>query len=389
MTIHFDRADRLKKLPPYLFSEIDRKKKAAIAEGRDIIDLGIGDPDIPTPGFIIDALHEGARIKEYHRYPLDEGHPQFRTTMAKWFAKRFGVEIDPRKELIAVIGSKEAIGHFPLSILNPGDVSLIPDPCYPPYRSGTIFAGGEPFHMPLTDKNGFLPDYNAVPEDILRRAKVIYVNYPNNPTGAVTTKEWYDGLVAFAKRNSLAVVSDLAYSEVAFGYTPPSILQSDTAKEVSIEFHSLSKTFNMTGWRVGFAVGNAELISGLAAIKSNLDSGVFTAIQHAAIRAFENWDEVTSANNVLYQKRRDVLCAGLDKAGLKYLVPKATFYIWINVPAGYTSAEFATKMLEEANIVMTPGNGFGSAGEGYIRAAITVDEERIAEAANRIVKLKI
>ncbi len=384
----FDRAERLKALPPYLFAEIDKKKKAAVAAGRDVINLGIGDPDVPTPEFIVEALAAAARDPRNHQYALDNGLPEFRRAAAEWCAHRFGVTLDPDSEVYPTIGSKEAIAHFPLAVLNPGDVALVPEPGYPPYRAGTIFAGGQPVMMPLTAKNAFLPDLGAIPAKALKRAKLIYVNYPNNPTAAIAPKAFYVDLVQFAKKHGLIVASDLAYSEVYFDEKPMSLLEVSGARDVAIEFHSLSKTFNMTGWRVGFAVGNAELVRYLGQLKTNLDSGIFQAIQVAGIAALKRVDEVTARMVKIYRGRRDALVSGLAKAGWSVVPPRAAFYAWIPTPKGLPSAEVASRLLEEADIVVTPGIGFGPSGEGYVRAALTVDEKRITEAAGRIARLK-
>ncbi len=384
----FTVAERLRKLPPYLFSEIDKKKKAAIAAGRDVINLGIGDPDTPTPKFVIDALYEFAQDPGTHTYALDDGQPELRRAIAKWFAGRFGVELDPDAEVFPTIGSKEAIGHFPLAFLNPGDAALIPVPGYPPYRSGTIFAGAEPVYMPLKRENGFLPDLGAISAADAKRARVIYVNYPNNPTGAVATEKFYEELVAFAEKHDLIIASDAAYAELAFdGAEPVSLLSVPGARGRTIEFHSWSKTFNMTGWRVAFAAGAAGLCAGLGRVKSNLDSGIFTAIQLAAVKALEQYDAFVPGLRAMYQKRRDAFCDNLAELGLEVEKPKATFYVWFPTPGDLGSFEAAGRILEEADVVLIPGAGFGEPGEGFLRAALTVPEERLAEAAARIGKI--
>ncbi len=383
----FGPAERLRQLPPYLFAEIDKKKRDLVAKGKDVVDLGVGDPDLPTPFFIIDALAEAARDPRNHRYALDAGMPEFRESIRKWFQKRFNVTLDPQKEILPLIGSKEGIAHFPLAVLNPGEVSLIPDPCYPPYKSGTWFAGGVPRLMPLLESNEFLPDLSAIEPDILKKAKILYLNYPNNPTSAVASKTFFKEAVEFAHRHGLILVQDAAYTEVAFdGYKAPSILEVEGAREVAIEFHSLSKTFNMTGWRVGFAAGNPELIALLAKIKSNVDSGVFQAIQLAAKKALDEGHSAHQEILKIYQKRRDLFIGGLEKLGWDVKAPKATFYCWLPVPPGYTSAELALKFLEEMNVVVTPGNGFGPNGEGYFRVSLTMPEARLEEALRRIEK---
>lgn len=385
--IKFEKSERLKKLPPYLFVEIDKAKKKARDEGRDIIDLGIGDPDIPTPNFVIDALNKAARDPKNHRYPLDQGLPEFRNAAAKWLKKRFGIDMNPDTEIYPLIGSKEGIAHIPLAFVNPGDIVLVPDPCYPPYRSGTLFAGGEVVKMPLLEKNHFLPDLKAINHSILHKVRMIFVNYPNNPTSAVCDKKFLKDVVDFAAKHNIIVCCDAAYSEIAFdGFRPPSIFEVEGAKDVAIEFHSLSKTFNMTGWRIGFACGNAQLIEGLAKVKSNIDSGVFFAIQWAGVAALEHYEKHVKSVIKIYEERRNVLVDGLKELGWTIEKPKATFYVWAHVPSRYTSATFAKELLEKCDIVATPGNGFGEAGEGYVRFALTVDKKRIREALDRIKK---
>lgn len=385
--LHWEPAARLKQLPPYLFAEVDRKKRELIAKGKDVIDLGVGDPDIPTPQFIIDALKEAAQDPANHRYALDAGMPALRQSISGWFKRRFGVELSPEKEVLPLIGSKEGIGHFPLAVLNPGEISLIPDPGYPPYRSGTLFAGGVPFYMPLLPENHFLPDLAAIPAEVLKKAKILYLNYPNNPTSAVATKEFFKEAVAFAHKHGLIIAQDAAYSEMGFdGYKAPSILEIEGARDVAIEFHSLSKTFNMTGWRVGFAAGNSELVALLGKVKSNLDSGIFQAVQIAAKQALDNGQAAFEANLKIYQNRRNLLVDGLNRIGWSVKAPKATFYVWIPVPPGYTSSEITLKFLEEMSLIVTPGNGFGPNGEGFFRISLTVPDKRIEEAVARIAK---
>ena len=385
--INIEKSDRLKKLPPYLFVEIDKAKKKARDAGRDIIDLGIGDPDIPTPSFIIDSLDKAVRDPKNHRYALDQGMAEFRNAAADWMKRRFGVTLSPETEFHPLIGSKEGIAHLPLAFINPGDIALVPDPCYPPYRTGTIFAGGEVLQMPLLESNGFLPDLRAINHHLLHKARMIFLNYPNNPTSAVCDKKYLKEVVDFAIKHNLIICNDAAYSEVAYdGFKAPSIFEVEGAKEVAIEFHSLSKTFNMTGWRVGFACGNQKIVEGLAKVKSNIDSGVFSAIQVAAITALNNYEKHIGSHIKLYEDRRNVLIDGLNGIGWNIKKPKATFYVWTKVPPRYTSAAFATALLEKADIVATPGNGFGDHGEGYIRMALTVDKKRLQEAVERIAK---
>ncbi len=385
----FEKSDRLKKLPPYLFVEIDRMKNKAKAEGRDIIDLGIGDPDLPTPDFVIDELNKESKDPRNHKYALDAGLLDLRVAIKDWYKKRFEVKLNEANEILPLIGSKEGIAHFPLAFINPGDVSLVPDPCYPPYKGGTIFAGGELHIMPLLEKNGFLPDLGAIDKAVLKKAKLIYVNYPNNPTTACAPDNFYKDLIKFAKSNNLIVLSDAAYTEINFdGYKPKSFLEFDGAKDVGIEFHSLSKTCNMTGWRIGFACGNASLVEGLAKVKSNIDSGIFTAIQRAGIVALVKSEEHLKKVNPIYQGRRDVLVDGLNSiTGWKVNKPKSTFYVWMKVPNGHTSTSLAKFLLEKVDIIVTPGNGFGDSGEGFIRFALTVSEDRLKEAVARIKKV--
>ncbi len=380
--------DRLKKLPPYLFAEIDRMKRELVAKGKDVIDLGVGDPDLPTPDFIIDELEKASRDPRNHRYALDQGMPELRGAIAEWYRRRFHVALDPASEILPLIGSKEGIGHLPLALLNPGDTGLVPDPCYPAYRSGIWFAGGEVHPMPLLEQNNYCVDFAALENELPPRAKMMYLNYPNNPTAACAPKEFFKAAVAFAKKHQIVVCHDAAYSEIAFdGYRPSSFLEADGAKQVGIEFHSLSKTFNMTGWRIGFVCGNAQVIALLAKVKANLDSGIFQAIQQAGVKALLEGDEAIRENIRIYERRRDILVNGLNSIGWQVPRPKASFYVWATVPPGYTSAEITSKLLQEANIVVTPGNGFGANGEGYFRMSLTISDGRLEEAVERIKKL--
>jgi len=384
----FKISKKLASLPPYLFVEIDKAKRKARAEGRDIIDLGIGDPDQPTPKYIIESLYEAAQNPANHRYALDQGMLVLRQEIAEWYKRRFGVVLDPEKEILPLIGSKEGIAHFPLAFINDGDYALIPDPCYPPYKGGTILAGGRPYLMPLKKDNLFLPDLKSVPLGIRKKAKTIYVNYPNNPTSAVADESFYKNLVSFARKNKLIVISDLAYSELSYdGYKPTSVLQIKSARDVAIEFHSLSKTCNMTGWRVGWACGSADLIAGLAKVKANVDSGIFSAIQLAAVTALKHSDEQSQQMSRLYQERRDTLYSGLRLLGWNQEPPKATFYAWLKIPYKMSSIKFASLLLQKADIIATPGVGFGKSAEGYIRMALTVSKDRIIEAISRLKKI--
>ncbi|MDR0550005.1 MAG: LL-diaminopimelate aminotransferase [Deltaproteobacteria bacterium] len=387
MPIEF--AERLKALPPYLFKELDRIRDEVKAKGVDVIDLGVGDPDRPTPPHIIQALNEAAADSKNHQYPVYSGMNSFLTVVANWYKRRYGVDLDPKTEVCSLIGSKEGLAQFPLAFVNPGDLVLAPEPAYPVYRSGTIFAGGTVHFTPLLEKNGFLPDLKAIPKDILTKAKIIWVNYPNNPTGASASLDFYQELLALAKEYDLIVASDAAYSEVTWSGRPhPSILQAPLAKERAIEFHSLSKTYNMTGWRVGWAAGSATLIKGLGLVKSNVDSGVFQAVQFAAMAALEGSQDSVEAMGRLYQTRRETVVQGLKAAGLTVFPTEYTFYVWVKVPSGLKSADFASKVLNEAGVVVTPGNGFGPSGEGWARIALVQEVPRLKEAAERLAKLK-
>ena len=378
-------AERIEKLPPYLFVEISRKIAEKRAQGVDVISFGIGDPDIPTPPHVIDALVEAARDPASHRYPETEGLPEFRRAVAEWYERRFGLSFDPQREVLSLIGSKDGIGHVALCFIDPGDLALVPDPAYPVYAVGTLFAGGEPYYLPLREENGFLPDLDAVPADVARRAKLIWLNYPNNPTGAVAGLDFFERAVAFARRHDLAVCHDGPYSEVAFdGYRPVSFLQAAGAREVGVEFHSLSKTYNMTGWRIGMAVGNAAMIDALMRVKSNLDSGVPQAIQRMAIAALEGPQDCIEEHNAVYQRRRDRLVEALRALGLSVQPPRASLYVWARVPQGYTSMKFATRLLDDVGVVVTPGVGYGAAGEGYVRLSLTIPDARLEEGLRRL-----
>ena len=384
----FEKAERLKQLPPYLFVEIDRAKRALIAEGKDVIDLGVGDPDLPTPAHIIAKLKQAADNPANHRYSFTEGVPELRRAIARWYERRFNVTLDPQTEVLPLLGSKEGIGHFPLAIANPGDVVLVPDPCYPPYRSGAILAGAEAVPLPLLEENGFFPDLEGVSQKAARRAKLLFLNSPNNPTAAVATADQLQEAIAFAKEFGCAVAHDAAYSEIAFdGMKPRSFLQLPEAKSVGVEFHSLSKTYNMTGWRVGFVCGNAALIAALNQLKSNLDSGIFQPVQFAAIEALEGDQRPLAQAVATYQERRNLLVDGLAKAGWPVPKPQASFYVWARVPGTERSMAFAARVLKEAHLVITPGVGFGPSGEGYVRFSLTVPTARIEEAVNRLASM--
>ena len=388
--MNFDMSHRIKQLPPYLFAAIDAAKQAAKDKGMDIIDLGVGDPDLPTPSVIVDCLASAARNRENHRYPSYTGLLAFREAVSRWYERRFSVSVDPVREALTLIGSKEGIAHIPLACLNPGDVALVPDPGYPVYSIATMFAGGAVYVMPLKRANGFLPDLEAIPVDVRMRAKLMFLNYPNNPTTATATREFFSNVVEFASRYNIIVCHDAAYSEIYFNdCCPMSFMEVDGARDIGVEFHSLSKTFNMTGWRIGFVVGNESVITGLGAVKTNIDSGVFQAVQEAGIAALNAEDRIVDDVRAIYRERRDVLVSGLRNGGIDVYPPAATFYVWMNVPISFTSAGFASHLIERAGIVTTPGNGFGDAGEGYLRMTLCAAKERLAEAVDRIQKTSL
>lgn len=378
-------ARRIRELPPYLFARIEKKIAEARERGVDIISLGIGDPDMPTPSHVIDKLVAEAHNPENHRYPTSEGLLAFRQAVADWYQRLYGVDLDPRREVVTLIGSKEGIAHISLCYVDPGDINLVPDPGYPVYNIGTLLAGGESYFMPLTAANGFLPDLGAIPSDVARRAKLMFINYPNNPTGAVADLKFFREVVEFARSYDLIVCHDAAYSEITYdGYRAPSFLQAPGAKEVGIEFNSVSKPYNMTGWRLGWACGRADVIEALARIKSNIDSGAFQAVQYAGIAALTGPQEGLAEVRRVYQERRDIIVEGFNSLGWHLEKPKATFYVWAPVPRGYTSASFAEMVLEKAGVIITPGNGYGNYGEGYFRIALTISKERMQEAIERL-----
>jgi LL-diaminopimelate aminotransferase len=378
-------SERMNRVPPYLFVQISRKIAEKKAQGIEVISFGIGDPDIPTPDYVIDALGEASHDAPNHRYPESEGLPEFREGVADWYQRRFGVDLDPEKEVISLIGAKEGIGHVAFCFLDFGDVALVPDPGYPVYAMGTLFAGGESHMLSLTEENDWLPDLDSIPDDVADKAKLLWLNYPNNPTGAVADLDYYETAIGFAKRHDIAIMHDACYTEVAYdGYRPPSFLQVEGAMDVGIEFHSLSKSYNMTGWRIGMAVGNAEMIDALLTIKSNLDSGVPQAVQHMAIEAMKRPLESVDERNAIYQARRDRIVPVLKDMGMKVESPKAGLYIWAGVPEGYTSAEFAEKLLEDTDVLMIPGGNYGAAGEGYVRLSITLQDDLIDKALDRV-----
>ena len=378
-------AERIAKLPPYLFARIEQKIDEAKEKGIDIISLGIGDPDQPTPDYIVDALNLASRTTANHQYPSSVGMLDYRKAVAYWYERQHGVLLDPKHEVVSLIGSKEGIGHISFCYVNPGDISLVPDPGYPVYGIGTILAGGIPYLLPLKLENGFLVDLEAIPEDVAQKAKLMFINYPNNPTGAVAHRDFFEKVVAFAKKYDIIVCHDAAYSEVFFdGKRPLSFMEIPGAKDVGIEFSSLSKPFNMTGWRIGWAVGRRDVIEALGRIKSNIDSGAFQAIQIAAIKALTGPVECLEDMRKIYQKRRDIVINELNTMGWTLEKPIGSFYIWVPVPKGYTSTEFCELILDKANVIITPGNGYGEYGEGYFRISLTLETERLIEALERM-----
>ncbi len=378
-------ARRVKNLPPYLFAAIDKMKQDAVKKGVDLIDLSIGDPDIPTPWHIVERMKKAVENPAHHRYPSYEGMLSFRQAVADWYKKRFNVSLNPQTEILSLIGSKEGIGHIPLAFINPGDVVLVPSPGYPVYPVATLFAGGKGFIMPLIKRNSFLPDLKSIPANILKKAKLMFINYPNNPTSAIAGRDFYNDVINFAAEHNIIVCHDAAYSEIYYDNQKPlSFLQMPGAKDVGIEFHSLSKTYNMTGWRIGFAVGNAEVIAGIGKVKTNLDSGIFQAVQEAGIEALKTKEPILKKIRHTYQERRDILYKGLRDLGLELEKPGATFYLWTKTPKGFDSSGFVTHLLEKGGVLATPGNGFGAPGEGYVRFALTINAQRIKEALERI-----
>lgn len=378
---------RMKNLETYLFVEISNKIAERKARGEEVISFAIGDPDLPTPKHIIDKLCQAAQEPSNHRYPETAGLPELRQTIASWYHKRFGVSLDPASEILPLIGSKEGIGHIALCFIDDGDITLVPNPAYPVYSISTMLAGGQTYHLPLTAGNNFLPDLDAIPQEILDKAKLLWLNYPNNPTSAIANIDFFNRVVKFARRHSIAVCHDCPYSEVSFdGYRPVSFLQADGAREVGIEFHSLSKSYNMAGWRIGMAVGNADMINALMRVKSNLDSGVPQAIQYAAIEALSGPQDFIAEHNAIYQRRRDLIIELLSDMGLKVQPPKASLYVWAKIPEGYTSMEFANDLLEQVGVVVIPGTGYGEYGEGYIRLSLTIPDATLVNGLSRLAR---
>lgn len=379
--------ENLNHLPPYLFAELDRKKAEAKARGVDIISLGVGDPDLPTPDAIVKAMQQAVTKPENHQYPAYKGSESFLQSVADWMKSRFGVTVDPGPEAIAVIGAKEGIAHLIVGYIKPGDVVLVPSPGYPVYHNYTVLMGGESHTMPLLAENNFLPDLDAIPDDVAKRAKLMFLNYPNNPTGAIIEEADIKRMLEFCRKHDILLCHDNAYSEMTYdGYRAPSFLSVEGAKDVCMEMFSLSKMYNMTGWRIGFAVGNADAVATLGKIKNNTDSGAFTAVQDASEVGLQNSDELVAPLNEIYGRRRDIFVEGIRKLGWDYEKPAATFYLWIPVPTGMTSTEFANLMLDKCGVVVVPGNGYGEAGEGFFRVALTIPEDRLQEALGRMEK---
>jgi LL-diaminopimelate aminotransferase len=379
-------AKRIDNLPPYLFAEIDRKKALKTAQGIDVISLGIGDPDTPTPDHIVEAMIAATKNPANHQYPSYVGAPRYREACSEWMKRRFDVDVDPGTEVLALIGSKEGIAHLFTAFVDPGEYTLVPGAGYPVYYTGGIMVGGETWWMPMTQENGFLADFESTPPEILAKAKMMFLSYPNNPTSAVANDEYFDRAIAFAKQHDLLIVHDNAYSEIGFdGYVAPSFLERPGARDVAIELFSASKAYNMTGWRVAFACGNAQAIKALGTVKSNIDSGVFTAVQDAAIEAFLGPQDSIADLNAMYQRRRDLVLSALDTIGIEVpFKPMATIYVWAKVPDGYDSASFAGMILEEANVIVAAGSAYGPSGEGYVRLSLTTPDDRLEEAIKRI-----
>jgi len=378
-------AKRVEKLPPYLFVEISRKIAEKKARGEEVISFAIGDPDIPTPKHVIDRLCEAARDPANHRYPESDSLPQLRRAVAQWYERRFGLSFDPNKEVLPLIGSKEGIGHIAFCFIGSGDIALVPDPGYPVYSVSALLADGEPYYLPLREENNWLPDLDAIPKDVLEKARLLWINYPNNPTAAVADLEFFNRAVHFAKQHDLVVCHDGPYTEVAYdGYQPVSFMQADGAMDIGVEFHSLSKSYNMTGWRIGMAVGNATMINALMRLKSNLDSGIPQAIQYAAIEALNGPQDCIHEHNAIYERRRDLIIEVLNDIGLKAEPPKASLYIWAKVPEGYNSMDFTADLLDQVGVAVTPGVGYGKSGEGYVRLSLTIPDAALVKGLSRL-----
>ncbi|MBA7600391.1 LL-diaminopimelate aminotransferase [subsurface metagenome] len=376
---------RVENLPPYLFVEINRRIAEKKAKGEEVISFAIGDPDIPTPPHIIDRLCRAAQEPANHRYPETAGLPELCQAIAGWYEKRFGVSLDADKEVLPLIGSKEGIAHIAFCFIDPGDTALVPDPGYPVYSVSTMLAGGRPYYMPLKEERDFLPDLDGIPAHISKGARLLWINYPNNPTSAVADLDFFNKVVKFARQHDLVVCHDGPYSEVAFdGYQPVSFMQAEGAREVGVEFHSLSKTYNMTGWRIGMVVGNTTMVDALKRLKSNMDSGIPLAIQYAAIEALTASQDCIQEHNAIYQRRRDLVIEMLNNIGLEARVPKASLYVWAKVPEGYTSMDFAADLLEQVGVAVTPGVGYGKNGEGYVRLSLTIPDATLVKGLSRL-----
>jgi LL-diaminopimelate aminotransferase len=383
-------ANRLNKIPPYLFAEIDRKVQEKKRAGVDVISLGIGDPDLPTPARIVHVLQEAAADPANHRYASYFGLAELREAIAGWYGHRSGVTLDPATEILPTLGSKDGIAHVPLALVNPGDVVLAPDPGYTVYVTGALMAGAEPFIMPLAAADHWLPDLDAIPEDVAQRARLMWLNYPNNPTAAVADRDFLERAVAFCRRYDIILCHDAPYSEIAFdGYRPLTLFEIPGAKEIGLEFHSLSKTFNMTGWRIGWVCGRADLVGLIGQLKTNIDSGIFQAVQWAAIEALNGGDQETRAACDVYARRHRLVADTLNDLGWKIKPPRATFYVWAPVPKGYDSIGFASHVLDEVGVNITPGVGFGTHGEGYFRLSVTAPDARLEEAMARMRTLRL
>ena len=383
-------AGRLSKIPPYLFAEIDRKVQEKKNAGVDVISLGIGDPDLPTPPRIVHVLQEAAADPANHRYASYFGLAELREAIAGWYGHRSGVTLDPSTEILPTLGSKDGIAHVPLALVDPGDIVLAPDPGYTVYVTGALMAGAEPFIMPLTAANHWLPDLDAIPEDVAERARLMWLNYPNNPTAAVADREFLERAVAFCRRHDIILCHDAPYSEIAFdGYRPLTLFEIPGAKEIGLEFHSLSKTFNMTGWRIGWVCGRADLVALIGQLKTNIDSGIFQAVQWAAIEALNGGDQETRAACEVYARRHSLVADTLNSLGWSIKPPRATFYVWAPVPEGYDSIGFAAHVLDEVGVNITPGVGFGAHGEGYFRLSVTAPDARLQQAMDRMRKLTL
>jgi LL-diaminopimelate aminotransferase len=383
-------AKRMARIPPYLFAEIDRQVAAKRAAGVDVITLDIGDPDLPTPARVVEAAARALQDPANHRYPSYYGLRSLRVAQAEWYRRRFGVALDPDAEVLPLIGSKEGIAHLPIALVDPGDVVLCPDPGYPVYVTGAIMADAEPYRLPLREENGFLPDLSAIPEDVVRRARVLWLNYPNNPTAAVAPDDFFRAAVEFCREYGIVLAHDAPYTEIAFdGYRSPSVLQYEGAREVAVEFHSLSKTYNMTGWRVGMVVGNSEVVKLLGQVKTNVDSGVFQAVQLAAVEAMEEPAAALEERNAVLRRRQVMVREALAAIGIEVPLPRATFYLWARVPAGLDSIGFAARVLDEVGVNVTPGVGFGPSGEGYFRVSVTAPDARVEEACERLRRLRL